>query len=162
MRAGLALTWARGARDRGGGGGRGGGRGGGGTPSGMSPCRSRTGVGGLGAGGVTGLSLTASAPAPSRASCPPPAPPESSKASKSPWDLQGTRRCYPWAGAHIVSVGLSRGRGDRQRRVTTATTWARWPASPSGAPFWLWPLHCCVPLGQPLSLSEPDPRENYS
>lgn len=64
-------------------GGRGAGAGGG-TPSGMSPCRSCSGAPGRGAGGVTGLSRTASAPAPSRASEPAPCPPESSEASRPP------------------------------------------------------------------------------
>lgn len=128
---GLALSsrgrWGRGAGA------------GGGTPSGMSPCRSLSGARGREAGGVTGLSRTASAPAPSRASEPAPCPSRVLRGQQAPWDVRGTQPCYRWDSAHILNTGLRQGDG-RQCRVTTATTWASRPASPSGAPFWLWPL----------------------
>lgn len=126
-----------------------------GTPSGMSPCRSGAGAGGRGAGGVTHLSLTASAPAPSRASQPAPAPPKSSETSR-PLGLHGVPGAATAGPAPTSSARVrGRGRSGSQRLVSTATTWALQPDSPSGAPLRLWPLYCYVPLGRPLSLSEP-------
>lgn len=66
----------------------------GGTPSGMSPCLSGSGAPGRGAGGVTGLSCTASAPAPSRASESAPCPSRVLRGQQAPWSVRGTQPCY--------------------------------------------------------------------
>lgn len=101
IRAGLELTWVRGAR----------GRGGGRDPLGdvplPQPLRSSGTRGGRGDRPLP-HSLR---PAPSRAYEPAPCPSRVLRGQQTSWDVWGTQPCYRWESAHILSVGLRQREG---------------------------------------------------